>query len=116
MKELYKFRQYLTEGVEFSIVLTKDALVTSNNRASGMGVPGSGFQTTGQGHTKVPKGTFLIGLPGGLFAVNMKEKFAFALTGGRRTWLGSQDKLKDNEYTNTSQVPQYSQWKQYLKK
>jgi len=103
----------LNEGIEWQGILLKDATLRYNNKPTGG--PVGGLQWVGQSYAKVPKGTFLIGLPGGLFAVNPKKKFAMALTTGRRTWLDAQDKLKDNEVGGTNKAPEFSQWKQYLK-
>ena len=62
-----------------------------------------------------PKGTFLIGLPGGLFAVNLKKKFAFQITSGSRTYLDAQDKLKANvDVGGTNMAPDYSKWRHLL--
>lgn len=102
----------LKEGIEFQVILLKDATVRYNNKPTGGSVGSLQFAT--QSYAKVPKGTFLIGLPGGLFAVNIKKKFAFALTTGRRTWLDAQDKLKDNEYGGTNMAPSFSQWRHLL--
>jgi len=110
---MIKLKQVLTEGNGFQVVLSKDAMVKFNTKPTG-GIPGVGLQFAGQNYAKVPKGTFLIGLPGGLYAVNMNKKFAFQLTQGRRTWLDAQDKLKDSDYGGTNMAPKYSQWKQYL--
>ena len=64
---------------------------------------------------KAPKGTFLIGLPGGLFAVNTKKKFAFQITSGRTTYLDAQDKLKANvDVGGTNMAPEFSQWRHLL--
>ena len=108
---MIKLKQVLTEGNGFQVVLTKDAMVRFNTTPE-RGV--KGLQFAGQNYAKVPKGTFLIGLPGGLYAVNMNKKFAFQLTHGRRTYLDAQDKLKDSDYSGTNMAPKYSQWKQYL--
>ena len=63
------------EGIEFQVILLKDAMLKYNTKPTG-GSPRS-LQFAGKSYVKVPKGTFLIGLPGGLFAVNTKKKFAF---------------------------------------
>ena len=107
---MIKLKQVLNEGNGFQVVLSKDAMVRFNTTPGGV----KGVQFAGQKYAKVPKGTFLIGLPGGLYAVNMNKKFAFQLTQGRRTWLDAQDKLKDSDYGGTNMAPKYSQWKQYL--
>ena len=103
----------VNEGIEWQGILLKDATLRYNNKPTG-GPVGS-LQWVGQSYAKVPKGTFLIGLPGGLFAVNPKKKFAMALTTGKRTWLDAQDKLKGNEVGGTNMAPEYREWKQYLK-
>lgn len=107
-------RDVITEGIEWQAILVKDATVRYNNKPTG-GIPGT-LQFVGQSYAKVPKGTFLIGLPGGLFAVNIKKKFAMQLTGGRRTWLDAQDKLKDSDVGGTNMAPQFSQWRDLLKR
>jgi len=109
---MIKLKNILNEGIEFQAILVKDATVKYNNKPTG-GPVGS-LQFVGQSYAKVPKGTFLIGLPGGLFAVNMKKKFAMQLTGGRRTWLDAQDKLKSSEVGGTNMAPEFSQWRGYL--
>ena len=110
---MIKLKNILNEGIEFQAILVKDATVKYNTPPAG-GIPGVGTQMAGQSYAKVPKGTFLIGLPGGLFAVNMKKKFAMALTSGSREWLGAQDKLKGNEVGGTNMAPEYKEWKKYL--
>ena len=109
-----KLKDILTEGIEFQAILVKDAIVRYNNKPTG-GPVGS-LQFVGSSYAKVPKGTFLIGLPGGLFAVNIKNKIAMQLTGGRRTWLDAQDKLKDSDVGGTNMAPQFSQWRNLLNK
>tara|TARA_R100001443_G_scaffold46420_1_gene59275 strand:+ start:696 stop:2081 length:1386 start_codon:yes stop_codon:yes gene_type:complete len=100
----------VNEGIEWQGILVKDATLKYNNKPTG----GPGLEWVGQSYAKVPKGTFLIGLPGGLFAVNMKKKFAMALTTGRREWLDAQDKLKGNEVGGTNMAPEFREWKKYL--
>tara|TARA_Y100001973_G_C5162982_1_gene314561 strand:+ start:237 stop:569 length:333 start_codon:yes stop_codon:yes gene_type:complete len=109
---MIKLKNILNEGIEFQAILVKDATVKYNNKPTG-GPVGS-LQFVGQSYAKVPKGTFLIGLPGGLFAVNMKKKFAMALTTGRSKWLDAQDKLKSSEVGGTNMAPEFSQWRGYL--
>ena len=109
---MISLKNILNEGIEWQGILVKDAILRYNNKPTG-GVVGA-LQFVGQSYTKAPKGTFLIGLPGGLFAVNTKKKFAIQLTSGRRTWLDAQDKLKDSDVGGTNQDPQYSKWKKYL--
>ena len=111
---MIKLKNILNEGIEFQAILVKDATVKYNNKPTG-GPVGS-LQFVGQSYAKVPKGTFLIGLPGGLFAVNMKKKFAMALTTGRSKWLDAQDKLKSSEVGGTNMAPEFSQWRGYLKR
>jgi len=112
---MIKLKNILNEGIEFQAILVKDATVKYNTPPAG-GIPGVGTQMAGQSYAKVPKGTFLIGLPGGLFAVNMKKKFAMALTTGRSKWLDAQDKLKSSEVGGTNMAPEFSQWRGYLKR
>jgi len=112
---MVKLKDILREGIEFQAILVKDATVKYNTRPAG-GIPGVGTQMAGKSHAKVPKGTFLIGLPGGLFAVNLKNKFAFQLTSGRDKWLDAQDKLKNSDLGGTNMAPDYNQWRKYLKK
>ena len=102
----------LNEAIEWQGILLKDAMLKYNTMSGG-GAPRS-LQFAGQSYAKVPKGTFLIGLPGGLFAVNTKKKFAFQLTSGNRTWLDAQDKLKDGDVGGTNMAPEFNKWKQYL--
>ena len=110
---MINLKDILTEGINFQAIVLKDAIVKFNVRPIG-GIPGVGTQMSGKGYAKVPKGTFLIGLPGGLFAVNMKKKFAFQLTSGRRTYLDAQDKLKDSDVGGTNMAPEYSKWRHLL--
>ena len=110
---MINLKDILTEGINFQAIVLKDAIVKYNTRPTG-GIPGVGTQMAGQNYAKVPKGTFLIGLPGGLFAVNMKKKFAFQLTSGRRTYLDAQDKLKDSDVGGTNMAPEFSQWRHLL--
>ena len=110
---MINLKDILTEGINFQAIVLKDAIVKFNTRPTG-GIPGVGTQMAGQSYAKVPKGTFLIGLPGGLFAVNMKKKFAFQLTSGRRTYLDAQDKLKDSDVGGTNMAPEFSQWRHLL--
>jgi len=120
-KELQKVKDILgleesvqiNEGIDFQAILLKDAMLKYNIKPTG-GIPRT-LQFAGKGYMKAPKGTFLIGLPGGLFAVNMKKKFAVQLTSGSRAYLDAQDKLKDNEVGGTNMAPEYSKWRQYLK-
>lgn len=102
----------LNEAIEWQGILLKDAMLKHNTTSPG-GAPRS-IQFAGQSYAKIPKGTFLIGLPGGLFAVNTKKKFALQLTSGSRTWLDAQDKLKDGDVGGTNMAPEFSKWKQYL--
>ena len=111
--EMINLKDILREGIEWQGILVKDAIVRYNNKPTGGGAPRS-LQFVGSSYAKVPKGTFLIGLPGGLFAVNLKEKFAMALTGGRRYWLDAQDKLKDGDVGGTNMAPDYSKWRHLL--
>ena len=112
---MVKLKDILREGVEFQAIVLKDTMVKYNTRPAG-GIPGIGTQMAGKGYAKVPKGTFLIGLPGGLFAVNLKKKFAFQITSGSRAYLDAQDKIKDSDVGGTNMAPGYNQWRQYLKK
>ena len=111
-----KLKDILSEGIEAAYLLKKDATLRYNNKPTS-GPVGS-LQFVGQSYAKVPKGTFLIGLPGGLFAVNMTKKFAMALTTGRNTWLDAQDKLKDDQVLAIPRMkaPEYSLWKHLLNK
>ena len=102
----------VNEGINFQAILLKDAMLKYNIKPTG-GIPRT-LQFASQGYVKVPKGTFLIGLPGGLFAVNMKKKFAIQITSGSRAYLDAQDKLKDSDVGGTNMAPEFSQWKQYL--
>jgi len=113
---MIRLKDILSEGVEAAYILKKDAEVKYNKKPTG-GTVGA-LQFASQGYVKVPKGTFLVGLPGGLFAVNMSKKkpFAFALTNSTRDWLGAQDKLKDDQVLAIPRMkaPTYSQWRGYL--
>ena len=111
---MIKLKNILSEGIEAAYLLKKDAEVKFNKKPTG-GPVGS-LQFASQGYIKVPKGTFLICLPGGLFAVNMTKKFAIALTTGRRTWLDAQNKLKDDQVLAIPRMkaPTYNQWRGYL--
>ena len=109
---MIKLKQILKEGIEWQAIVLKDATVKYNVKPMG-GAPGT-LHFSGQSYVKVPKGTFLIGLPGGLFAVNMKKKFAFQLTSGSRYWLDAQDKLKDSDVGGTNMAPEYREWRKYL--
>ena len=111
-RENYEGKFLVKEGIEFQAILVKDAMVKFNVKPTGGSV--GALQFAGQSYAKVPKGTFLIGLPGGLFAVNIKKKFAMALTSGRRNWLDAQDKLKDSDVGGTNMAPQFSQWRSLL--
>tara|TARA_R100001015_G_C4616376_1_gene172518 strand:- start:682 stop:1287 length:606 start_codon:yes stop_codon:yes gene_type:complete len=111
-KDYEELPDKVNEGIDFQAILLKDAMLKYNNKPTG-GIPRT-LQFVGSSYVKVPKGTFLIGLPGGLFAVNMKKKFAMALTSGSRTYLDAQDKLKDSDVGRTNMAPEFSQWKQYL--
>ena len=102
----------VNEGINFQAILLKDAMLKYNIKPTG-GIPRT-LQFASQGYVKVPKGTFLIGLPGGLFAVNMKKKFAIQITSGSRAYLDAQDKLKDSDVGGTNMAPEFSQWKKYL--
>ena len=104
--------EQLNEGIDFQAILLKDAMLKYNIKPTG-GIPRT-LQFADKGYMKAPKGTFLIGLPGGLFAVNMKKKFAVQLTSGSRAYLDAQDKLKDSDVGGTNMAPEFSQWKQYL--
>ena len=104
--------QFVNEGIDFQAILLKDAMLKYNIQPTG-GIPRT-LQFAGKGYMKAPKGTFLIGLPGGLFAVNLKKKFAVQLTSGSRAYLDAQDKLKDNEVGGTNMAPEYREWKKYL--
>ena len=97
-----------------TFVTTKDAMVRYNKKPSG-GTVGS-LQFASQGYVKVPKGTFLIDLPGGLFAVNTNDEFAFPLTSSTTGALDAQDKLDDRSYSEVPsfKAPSYNQWKKYL--
>ena len=110
---MINLKDILTEGINFQAIILKDAMVKYNTRPTG-GIPGVGTQMAGKSYAKVPKGTFLIGLPGGLFAVNMKKKFAIQITSGSRAYLDAQDKLKDSDVGGTNMAPEFSQWKKYL--
>ena len=111
---MINLKDILTEGINFQAIVLKDAIVKFNTRPTG-GIPGVGTQMAGQSYVKVPKGTFLIGLPGGLFAVNLKKKFAFQITSGSRTYLDAQDKLKANvDVGGTNMAPDYSKWRHLL--
>ena len=110
---VFKESVQINEGIDFQAILLKDAMLKYNIKPTG-GIPRT-LQFAGKGYMKAPKGTFLIGLPGGLFAVNMKKKFAVQLTSGSRAYLDAQDKLKDNEVGGTNMAPEYSKWRQYLK-
>ena len=103
----------INEGIDFQAILLKDAMLKYNIQPTG-GIPRT-LQFAGKGYMKVPKGTFLIGLPGGLFAVNPKKKFAVQITSGSRAYLDAQDKLKDSDVGGTNMAPEYREWKQYLK-
>ena len=109
---VFKESAQLNEGIDFQAILLKDAMLKYNIKPTG-GIPRT-LQFAGKGYMKAPKGTFLIGLPGGLFAVNMKKKFAVQLTSGSRAYLDAQDKLKDSDVGGTNMAPEFSQWKQYL--
>jgi len=109
---VFKESSQLNEGIDFQAILLKDAMLKYNIQPTG-GIPRT-LQFAGKGYMKAPKGTFLIGLPGGLFAVNMKKKFAVQLTSGSRAYLDAQDKLKDSDVGGTNMAPEFSQWKQYL--
>ena len=111
--QMINLKDILREGIEWQGILVKDATLKYNTKPTG-GTPGVGLQFAGQSYVKAPKGTFLIGLPGGLFAVNMKKKFAMALTTGRRQWLDAQDKLKDGDVGGTNMAPEYSKWRHLL--
>ena len=114
--EMINLKDILREGIEWQGILVKDAIVRYNNKPTGGGAPRS-LQFVGSSYAKVPKGTFLIGLPGGLFAVNLKKKFAFQITSGRTTYLDAQDKLKANvNVGGTNMAPDYSKWRQYLER
>tara|TARA_B100001173_G_C16027229_1_gene564652 strand:- start:2615 stop:4123 length:1509 start_codon:yes stop_codon:yes gene_type:complete len=110
---VFKESVQINEGIEWQAILLKDAMLKYNTKPTG-GPVGS-LHFAGKNYAKVPKGTFLIGLPGGLFAVNLKKKFAMQLTSGSREWLDAQDKLKDNEVGGTNMAPEFSKWRQYLK-
>ena len=113
---MIKLKEILNEGIEVAYLLKKDAEVKFNQKPTG-GPVGS-LQFASQGYVKVPKGTFLIGLPGGLFAVNMSKRkpFAFQITHGRDEWLDAQNKLKDDQVLAIPRMkaPTYNQWKGYL--
>ena len=109
---VFKESVQINEGIDFQAILLKDAMLKYNIKPTG-GIPRT-LQFADQGYMKVPKGTFLIGLPGGLFAVNMKKKFAVQITSGSRAYLDAQDKLKDNEVGGTNMAPEYKEWKKYL--
>ena len=113
---MIKLKEILNEGIEVAYLIKKDAEVKFNQKPTG-GTVGA-LQFASQGYVKVPKGTFLIGLPGGLFAVNMSKRkpFAFQITHGRDEWLDAQNKLKDDQVLAIPRMkaPTYSQWKQYL--
>ena len=114
---MIKLKQLLEEDSRGfrTFATTKDAMVRYNKKPTG-GIPGVGLQFASQGYVKVPKGTFLIDLPGGLFAVNTKNEFAIALTSSNTGALDAQDKLDNKSYTEVPsfKAPSYSQWKKYL--
>ena len=107
-------RNLIKEGIEAAFLLKKDAMLKFNKKPSG-GIVGA-LNFADKGYVKAPKGTFLIGLPGGLFAVNMTKKWALQITAGSSQWLDAQNKLKDDQVLAIPRMkaPTYSQWKQYL--
>ena len=108
----------LTEGVQAAYQLTKPALIRYNvHRNPKDMIPGA-LYTASPGYMKMPKATYLVQLPGGLFAVNVQEKFAMQVTSHHRSPLGAQDKLKHSDYEvlNPEQGPVYAYWKNWLKK
>ena len=109
---MINLKDILTEGINFQAILLKDAMLKYNIKPTG-GIPRT-LQFASQGYMKAPKGTFLIGLPGGLFAVNLKKKFAIQITSGSRTYLDAQDKLKDSDVGGTNMAPDYSKWRHLL--
>ena len=108
-----KLQNLLLEGIAFQVQLTADAEIKYNKKPSG-GTVGA-LQFSSQGYTTVPAGTYLVGLPGGLFAVNMEEKFAFAATAGNKRYLDAQDKLKQNQYTPSNTAPEFAKWRKYYR-
>tara|TARA_E500000305_G_scaffold48580_1_gene37956 strand:- start:1152 stop:1499 length:348 start_codon:yes stop_codon:yes gene_type:complete len=112
-----KLKNILNEGIEFSAITTGPVQVKFNRQAKAADMIPHALYHSSKHYAEVPAKTFLIGLPGGLFAVNIKKKFAFALTSGSRTWLDSQDKLSGKvKGIPASQAPQYAEWKHLVKK
>ena len=113
---MISFKHFISEATGF--VLTKSAEVKYNKKPASFrdGQSSNGLQFSSQGYVELPKGTFLVPLPAGLFAVNTKEKFAFMVTNGKKSQLDQQDKLKSNQYSNTNDAPEWSSWSSYLKK
>ena len=114
---MVKLTDLITEGVSAAYVLTKDATIRYNvHRDPKTMIPGA-LYTASPGYVKMPKGTFLVQLPGGLFAVNVMKKWAKQITSHHRSPLGAQDKLKHSDYDvlNPEQGPVYAYWKNWLK-
>ena len=111
---MIKLKNILNEGVEFSAITTGPVQVKFNRQPNSADMIPHALYHSSKHYAEVPAGTYLIGLPGGLFAVNMKKKFAMALTTGRRQWLDAQDKLKDGDVGGTNMAPEYSKWRHLL--
>ena len=115
---MIKLKNILNEGVEFSAITTGPVQVKFNRKPDSADMVPHALYHSSKHYAEIPAGTYLIGLPGGLFAVNMKKKFAFAITSGSRTWLDSQDKINMSKLkgVEAGKVPQYSQWKHLVKR
>ena len=106
-----KLRDLLMEGNAKGWLIKRPAVVKFNMKG---GVPGA-LYTTDKSYAKVPKGTYIVSLPAGLFAVNTKEEFAFQITSDGGT-LGAQDKLKSSDVSTASNAPSFSEWRSYWKR
>ena len=110
-----KLRDLLFEGNAEGWVLKRPAMLKFNSRGNVRdGVP-KALYTSDKKYAKAPRGTYILSLPAGLFAVNTTEKFAFMITsdGGG---LGAQDKLKSSDVVAVSNGPSFSEWRSYWKR
>ena len=108
-----KLKDILMEGNAKGWLIKRPAMLKFNMKARG-GVPGA-LYTSDKSYAKVPKGTYIVSLPAGLFAVNTKEKFAFMITSDEGG-LGAQDKLKANDVKAVTNAPSFSEWRSYWKR
>jgi hypothetical protein len=109
-----KLKDLLFEGNAKGWILKRPAMLKYNMKRVKGGVP-KALYTSDKSYAKVPKGTYILSLPGGLFAVNTKEKFAFQITSDGGT-LGAQDKLKSSDVSAVSNAPSFSEWRSYWKR